>query len=589
MPAVFLYVFSELGEMDLDRVELAARRQLPFEAPPARRIIAAREPRAAVLVWRCGEEAARGDYVHHDVAHQVTTCFDGWLVEEGPLGESVASALHARLLAQGFVEGMATLEGGCVAGQMDAEGVWRGARDLANAQHLYYGERGGVVACSNRAMVVGSALSRGGEPELVPDYFAWWLSASMSPITHHPSPWRHVRQLEAGHYIKINQCNIKVFPLPSASPYASWEEAREAFVRRCTQFTRLPGLPTRLPLTGGKDSRAILAALLGSDTLSKLDHLALRAPPEHPDAVVAGELAARCGVPLRLHGMEELLERPLLEQLRMHLFRSECRLHSWDVKAEAERKGLLSLGGHFGELYRSHFTGHLMLGWQGMERLLGVASQVNQHGVLTAEAAHHIQVQVRGWIEHLREQHVPVWTARDQWHRQARMWQWAADAARADGVGQVLMAPLGSGRLVAGYDRQTLWERRAERTHFELMQVGPEWLWRHRFAQASWRRELMVWMRRPITPGLEGVSSWPHASRQYLMWERHKEEARALLLDAPGAGSAFYEVFDREGVARLLARYEAGAPDGFLLKGIFGVLGARLALGEGVRARPIAG
>ena len=39
----------------------------------------------------------------------------------------------------------------------------------------------------------------------------------------------------------------------------------------------------------------------------------------------------------------------------------------------------------------------------------------------------------------------------------------------------------------------------------------------------------------------------------------------------------FYDVFERQGVERLLARYEE-SPDGFVLKALFGLVGARLAM-----------
>ena len=79
-----------------------------------------------------------------------------------------------------------------------------------------------------------------------------------------------------------------------------------------------------------------------------------------------------------------------------------------------------------------------------------------------------------------------------------------------------------------------------------------------------------------LPPAALTMDLWPQHSRQHEDWRRHKEDAVSLLREGDGVDH-FYDVFEREGVERLLSRYEA-SPDGFVLKALFGLIGARLAM-----------
>ena len=88
-------------------------------------------------------------------------------------------------------------------------------------------------------------------------------------------------------------------------------------------------------------------------------------------------------------------------------------------------------------------------------------------------------------------------------------------------------------------------------------------------------RRLAAKMKR-LPPAPLTIDTWPAHSRQHEDWRRHKEDAVSLLREGDGVDH-FYDVFEREGVERLLARYEE-SPDGGVLKVLFGLLGARLAM-----------
>jgi hypothetical protein len=60
---------------------------------------------------------------------------------------------------------------------------------------------------------------------------------------------------------------------------------------------RLPNVPFRFSLTGGRDSRLILAALVAAKCFDKLRGCYLIAAPDHPDVIVGRMLAEHYGIP----------------------------------------------------------------------------------------------------------------------------------------------------------------------------------------------------------------------------------------------------------------------------------------------------
>lgn len=589
VPAGFLCVYGNLSQDELDKIHASATSLLPF-VPSEQTSCSHTKDNLHVWGWSCFKEAARGSYWHQDTHNpQTCTLFDGFLVEDATLDHSIAHALHHSISSRGFAPTLQQTEGAFSTLHVHNAKTVFAARSISNAQHLYYGVRGNLVAISNRAMLVATALQKGGQPVIKKDFFAWWASTSMAPLTFDPSPWEGVQNLSTDTMLVVRHGKLTTRKLIPPERYSTWDEARQDHVRRSTIWTRLPDVKTRLPLTGGKDSRAILSALLASQTHTSLDHAYIRAPEDHPDVVVARELTEKCNIPLVVEGLDDFLSMPLLEQMRIHLFRTESRLHPWDVKAMGSREQYFSLGGHFGELYRSHASTHLLLGWEGVRLLLEKDKQLDKFSTLTSESIAMLRAHTLGWIEQKRAQGVCIHEMRDHWHRDARMWQWATDALRADSLGGVTCTPLVSARLLAGYDRQSLWARRAELTHFELMKAGPQWLWTHRFAGASWRRELMVWSKTPPTPGYPSMSMWPHQSRQFLMWQASRQELVDYLCDEDSSG-AFKDVFDMEKVRQSTTRYletEKSTPDQQLLRGLFGVIGAKIMLNEGFIVSPL--
>lgn len=221
-------------------------------------------------------------------------------------------------------------------------------------------------------------------------------------------------------------------------------------------------------MTGGKDSRAVLAGLVGASAADSV-HATIMARPDHPDATVAARLTRHYGIPFENRGIEYLLEGTLLERIARHLWRTEGLLHAWDLKPFAPRDGEVILTGQVGESYRGHFTRNLLRPWRCVRRGYTDESFVDQHDLLRPVARAFVHGRLTTWFDAARADGMRQSDVRDRWHRECRMWQWASNILRGDALGGMACAPLASGRLLAMYQRKlSLRDRIHKRIHFEL-------------------------------------------------------------------------------------------------------------------------
>lgn len=578
MPAYFLWTRGLDEPATQARVRASAESVLPRAHESARTFERAE---GTLDVWSWARSAARGAYV--DEADEALTCFDGWIVEDEPQGMSCAAALGAMFHRSSFPDVIRGLDGNWAAMRVGGDGKVWAAVDRFGTDHIYYGQRAGVIAVSNRAILVAIALAKGSLPSPRPEFFAWWLSSSMSNIQASETPWEDVKGLSPREYLCVDRGSIRTITRSEPFAYRSWEEcvtefrARSAYVRRMAFAA--DDLPIKLALTGGKDSRAVLSGLLMSGAVRDVDAAFIRTRAGHPDAYVAEALARRYGLEFENDGVELLIEEDLFDRVRRHLVNTECVLHAWDLKAWVSPP-CITLNGHFGETYRSHFVRSLLRPWSIAAQMFTNRSFVDQHDLLDPSMVAYITGQTRAWLDEVNARHVPVVALRDTWHREARMWQWAANIHRGDQINGPVVNLLPSARLLAKYKQLSLLHQRSERVHFELIRAADDELWQVPFANATWQPSLIPQMRRK-PPAAHVGRSWPEMSRQLTDYRNNERAIRGYLLES--GQDAFFDVFRREGVESLIRRFDA-SPDDFKLKAIFGLLGARVAMREGIAA-----
>jgi hypothetical protein len=542
---------------DPGQLRAVCARWLPFV--PEANLVAAHGP-THVWAWSVVEEAARGSYWDSDEAGSLV--MNGWFQEprDAPLSRSVAAVMR------GLPELGPRLAGDWCAVSVGAGGRVVAASDFLGGAHLYAGERNGRAVVSNRALLAAAALHDGVPPEPDPLCFGWFHTTCTAPLGFR-TPFAGVSLVDPTD--------------PPAEPPPTFDQAWTELVARAAQVTRFPGMRFWLTLSGGKDSRLVLASLLAAGARDVLAGCYLEGPDDHPDAIVGRALAGRYGLPFELRPVPGA-DLPLEERLLVHNHLTELGLNAWDGKAVTRRGRDGDLRGYYGEIYKAHLLWPQRLGWPVVRGIYLHARWLDPHRILTQAARARLHADMAQWLERSRAAGARPGRMADALHRQARMRRWCGQAQQADACGPLALNPLPEHRLAALRYDLPLSDQTGCRIHFELMRRFDDQLWRLPFANWQWTSHILNGVGSASGP-VRGDAF--QASPQLALWQAARRALAALLLDPSGAGS-FFETYRRAGLERLLRRAEH-RPTPRRLKAILGAAAVRLALSRPLSPRPL--
>lgn len=589
MSATFLILGQAQAKHDLDAIQAKAARYCPFV--PTKVDHLELEPLLThISVWSSLPEASRGGWLAQ--ADRQTLLYDGFIVEDADasLERSVAQNLLAALRAspqRSALEQLCALEGGySVAHVRTYQGrpLLEAATDFIGQRHLYYGQRDGLTAISNRALMVASALYGDAIPAPEPAFMAWFLSSLAAPFRD-KTPWPLIYCVGPDHTLRLYEGKLQRLPRPTLPLDARLNDFSSHYEDLCAhvnQVTRLPGLPTRIALTGGKDSRAVLAGLIGAKALGRLESAYLRAQPAHPDLLVGQHLARHYDIPfVREEPHERLAHGTLIERMDQHNFLSEHQVHAWDQKGYFKIAPRLLLHGNLGELYRSHALPRQALGWGWLFKYYTSPGYLDRQDLLRDDVIDTLRPQMYAWVQSLHDRGVKPSQVHDLIHQYARMYRWVGQCNQADAALAPSINPLSNARQHLWYKQASLFDQKRHRAHFELIRRADDWLWRQPFAQSRWSKLMVPHQPSSMTP-VQGQSFAKSAQQQD--WQNNQALITSLLMDE--GTDPLFDIVDR---ARLHARIKRmeDKPDAMTLKAIFGCLGIKFALSRPLNPRPI--
>jgi asparagine synthase (glutamine-hydrolysing) len=139
------------------------------------------------------------------------------------------------------------------------------ARDRLGKKPLYYATSHGTFLFASEldALMRGTGLSRDLDDEALDIYLTFGYIPAPRTI------YRHVRKLEAGHYLVVTDAGIQKHRywspqswIDSGRPFTAWEDAREELIRRLRSATAsrmVSDVPLGCFLSGGMDSSTVLS------------------------------------------------------------------------------------------------------------------------------------------------------------------------------------------------------------------------------------------------------------------------------------------------------------------------------------------
>jgi hypothetical protein len=582
MSAVFLFLQTANPGPKPARLVEATARYLPFQ--PEKSWYGTSESKSThAWVWSVVDEAARGSYVANENGHILA--YQGFIQEpEGaPLDVSVAQNLLTAAHKQGLVALTEESDGDYCAVHLDPEETLTAATDFVGGSHIYFGTRAGMTAVSNRAFMVAAALHGGTLPSPNPWFFPILHYTFGAPVGRE-TPWPDVMLLHPSEFLEVRSGRTRTVQRErlSIEDTLDFDWARDDFRKRVSQIKRFPDLTFKLTLTGGKDSRAVLAGLLMADALDCVTHTYLEANPTHPDVMVGKKLAKHYGLAFQHHEAGYGSEYPFMESIARHNFHTECTLNAWDRKGFDHKTRQGDLRGYYGEIYKSHEVSGLGLGWPIVKAVYGSRWFVDPQGIMTPEARRRTRDTLLSWAEGMRSSGLPARHAHNLIHRDCRMFRWVSAAQLWDATGPLSVNPIPGRRLFDFYLASPRETQKTHRFHFELIRGADDWLWRQPFANYQWERALLPADTHPIAP-LTG--SIMEADYRVTEWTDHAQEIGDYLLASHNAG-AFFDLYSRKGLGKLLARAHR-EPTQRRIKAILGAVGIRHALTEPITPCPI--
>jgi hypothetical protein len=227
---------------------------------------------------------------------------------------------------------------------------------------IYYGENDEVVAVSSKAALVAQALVGEGQQPPRDAVNACWLAFSTYRIAD-ATGFEGVRVVGPGAAIEIRRAPPGVVTdrgapwtpdekLQGLSNDEFIELAREDIAETLRATLDFPVDRHVIRLTGGKDSRLLLAVALWADLAQDFDYETI-GPPTLADVRVASELAQRHGLRHDVKFLGLASSRPYADRVRDFVTATGGMLNLWDLSEPNTPPNELCVVGLCGEMLRT--------------------------------------------------------------------------------------------------------------------------------------------------------------------------------------------------------------------------------------------
>lgn len=272
---------------------------------------------------------------------------------------------------------------------------------------------------------------------------------------------------------------------------------RDDLTSELTAISTMRGLPLVCDLTGGKDSRLILAMAVEAGITDRFEFFT-SGPVDLPDVLVAKELRARFG--LRQHPQRRRDERPstwnpnppttLRESYAQYSFATSGMQNLWFNRRLYPPLDRISLTGNGGEVFYTNYEGSSALRRAAqLHSFLRGSQKFGAAGFCTPEAADHYERETDTLVEALWDGCQYVQDAVDRYYVGVRLRRWMGTGQEVDRNNR-LFPLLGARSTAAAFGvQQDL--RHAEYIPFQLMSRADRSLVTTPFAESTWPARLM--------------------------------------------------------------------------------------------------
>ena len=304
--------------------------------------------------------------------------------------------------------------------------------------------------------------------------------------------------------------------------------------------------PLDLPITGGKDSRAVLALCLAAGLRDRLT-LFTRGHAGHPDVRAGQRIAAALGVPHRREpprggdAPADLAVDGFVEALTAHTYQTDGGMGGWDLLVARAPGTETLLTGHLGEVLKS-FGKDAAEAVEDPIAMVRLQSPFDPMGLLRPETTARLASALRDQMDTALAEGALAGDLPDLFYYRNRVPNWLGGVRGVRAHERQPVMPLGVPALQRLAFRLTPGERRKELLHFWIVQGCAPELLALPFAHQRWSADLPD---APLTEPLLAVADAPlFGSWQWSL--NHHPAIRAWLSDfVAGTDLPLWEAIDR--------------------------------------------
>jgi len=266
--------------------------------------------------------------------------------------------------------------------------------------------------------------------------------------------------------------------------------------------------PIDLPITGGKDSRVILALCLAEGLRDRL-RLFTRGYQGHPDVIAGAGIAAALGLPHRReppHGSDEAAHwsrTRFFDKLMAQSWQTDGMVGGWDLILGERIAAETLITGHMGEVLKAYSKKPLPPGPLDPVAMVRLQAPFDPMGLLRPEARGAMEAQLVAQMEAGRAAGATEADLPDIFYYRNRLPNWLGAIRAIKSFERQPVVPLGAPALLRLAFRLTPEERKREVLHYRIIhRCAPELL-APAFAMQSWDAALDDDVPRtpPILPG----------------------------------------------------------------------------------------
>ena len=453
----------------------------------------------------------------------------------------------------------------CLAdGEEDTVTIWN---TITRIEPVYWCENSQYIFISSRALLAHLLCVNAATPEYDVKNLASFINAGF--YNTEQTPYRNVKVLSPNSELAVVRYRVTVTSMndvekmtaPPTHRSAVYDEIAEAFVKGLKPLKRHETV-LHAGLTGGKDSRLIVAALqhVGAPFRTHTSGY-----PEHPDVVVAQRIAKMLNVPHTVNtptstsdSDQEYVTHDVFQRTRDTLFVTDGMMYAYENISRPRdfNPNAVKLGGHGGELLRGGFSRNLNRHHE--ENMMNFFRKkfMKYNDMLRPEARKLYEKEIFDWIDLQREKHLKPMEILDKYYLYYRAGRWSAAARAAYTMESYLYQPFFDHRLVQLIQQIPAEQRVNEELIYNLLQrLAPE-LVDVPFAGDRWKFERNgpkkgeeeKWRKRtPLTIDRtsRGAFNW-----RYTTLLDMKDEFYAQILENKAA-DALFDVVDRDKVKKL--------------------------------------